>query len=275
MKRVFVLFAYAFILMMAAGCAVEQKENKAAPSPIAALPQNQAGEVVKRAIAFAGGWEKWAAMQTVQYQKTTTQFNDDGSVKKKMIELHQYVLQPQLRVRFAWEDEGKQYASIYSGWHGWKLIDGQLAATTQDSLQARNPSLGSHYNFCMPFKLTDPGTTLTYLGQAQLDNGVMADKVCATYEKGASDAGGLHTWTFYFDSNDGRLVANHFQSGDRFSFTEYADHKIIDGIHMPTRRYGYRSNEKAEKAARTSEISYEDIRFNAPLADSLFMSPKS
>jgi len=114
MKRVLVSLACA-LLMMATGCAVEQKENKAAPSPAASLPQNQAGDVVKRAITFAGGWEKWAAQQTVQYQKTTIQYNDDGSVKKKTVELHQYVLQPQLRVRFAWEDEGKQYASIYSG----------------------------------------------------------------------------------------------------------------------------------------------------------------
>jgi hypothetical protein len=39
------------------------------------------------------------------------------------------------------------------------------------------------------------------------------EKVRVTYEKGAGDAGGLHTWTYYFDSRSARLTANHLNYG--------------------------------------------------------------
>ena len=246
-----------------------------AKAPLDRLPADAAGAIVRRSIDHTGGWGAWAAKKTVQFKKTVTVFNEDGSIKRKRVQLHRYELSPGMKGRVEWEEDGKKYVLVNSGYHAAKLVDGQLATTVKDNNEARGATYGSHYVFGMPFKLTDAGVHLAHVGTEKLPGGVVAEKVRVTYDKGAGDSGGLHTWWYYFDKKTGRLVANNLKfEADKYDYTEYADERPVAGLLLPMKRFGFAGNAKGKTGRKTNEILYEDVRFDVPFAPALFELPR-
>lgn len=260
-----IMFVAAILLVSAC------TDSQEAPSGPPNLPNDRAGEVVKKAIEFAGGWQTWQQQKTVSYHKTTVNYNDDGSVKNQRTQLHRYRLRPDLKVRMEWQEDGVAHLLLNDQYYAYRFRDGEAISDSNLVNGARNATFGSHYVFCMPFKLADPGVRLEFVGRIRLDTGHLVDKVKTTYLPGTGDAAGLHTWTYYFDAADGRLRANllEFNSG-HFLYSEYLDHQVIDEIHMPTRRLGYRSNADGKKLLKASEITYDSVTFNLPLEADLF-----
>ena len=247
----------------------------ASNGPLDRLPRDRAGEIVRRAINYAGGFDTWTAKRTLQLRKTTIRHRPDGTIERKRVQLHRYVLQPRLHARIEWDEDGQKIVLINDGFQAWKTVDGVVTMATPDRNEARNATFGSHYVFNMPFKLADPGAHLAYAGREKLADGIVADKVRVTYDKGAGDAGGLHTWTYYFDTKSGRLCANNLNYGPgKYDFTEYLDDKPMDGLRLSTRRYGYEADAKAKKGPKASEIVYEEVRWDVPFDKALFASPE-
>lgn len=245
------------------------------PPPLERLPEGRAGEVVRRAIHAAGGWEAWADKEGVEYRKRTIRFGDGGEVERETVQRHLYRLHPSPQMRIEWQEDGREVVLINDGQQAVKLADGRLATSQEDRDQAWNSTWGSHYVFAMPFKLTDPGAHLADAGRRRLPDGTEADAVLVTYDPGAGSAGGMHTWTYYFD-DDGRLVANFLTHGsgeEDHSFTEYVEHARADGLVLHARRWGYASNVRGERLRKTSEIRHEEIRFDPPLDEELFRVP--
>ncbi len=242
-------------------------------SPLESLAPGRAGETVRHAIAHAGGWEAWELKTTVQFRKTTRRLRPDGSIESERVQNHRYRLHPSFAARIEWEEGGKQIVLINDGREAVKLVDGKKASGQDEANGARNATFGSHYVFCMPFKLADPGARLDDAGQVKIGS-LFAQGVRVSYEKGSGDAGGLHTWTYYFDVKSGRLVANHLNyAPGKYDFTEYLDERLVDGLRLATRRHGYGADTRGKVGSRVSEIEYEEIRFGVPLADSLFGLP--
>ncbi len=244
-------------------------------SPMDLLPKDKAGDVVRRSIAYHGGWQAWDAKRTMTFKKTTTKFKDDGGADNVRVQMHQYMMHPGPKMRMSWDDKGQKVVMVNHGWEAWKTIDGKNMPSTTDRNGARNSTFGAHYVVSMPFKLTDRGVHLKYLGTEKL-NGILTDRILVTYDKGAGDAGGLHTWWYYFDAKTGRLVANMLKyDASRYDWTEYGDEKEVAGIRFPMLRTSYHADEEGRKsgAAMTSQIRYEDVRFDVALPASLFQPP--
>lgn len=246
----------------------------AAPSPLDRLPAGPAGAIVRRAIDHTGGWPAWASKKTVEFRKTVIKYRPDGTVERRRVQTHRYVLRPQMKGRIEFEEDGKKIVYVNSGGQAVKLVDGKLAPTQEDTNSARNNTFGSHYVFTMPFKLTDPGAHLEPAGDERFGK-TRVEKVRVTYDKGAGDAGGMHVWTYYFDKASGRLVANNLRyDASKYDYTEYLDERPVAGLLLPMRRLGYEADEKGKKGRRNSEILYEDVRFDVPMADALFALPR-
>lgn len=240
------------------------------------LPAGPAGATVRRAIAHHGGMAAWAGKTTVQFRKTTTRYGPDGKADRRPTQLHRYVLQPRMQARIEWEEDGHHIVLINDGGQAVKLVDGKPAPATADVNQARNVTFGSHYVFNMPFKLADPGSKLSSATRRRLPDGTLLDAVRVTYLPGAGDAAGMHTWTYFFDARSGRLTANHLTYGPgQHDYTEYHDDLVVDGITIARRRVGFGADGTRRKGPRTSEILYEDVKFDVPLDARLFSLPSA
>ncbi len=286
LKTVFLkalLLPYKILLLSAAltlSCTAEVKEKSAddtsvpsAVSPLAQLPADEAGNVVRKAIEAAGGWEHWADKETLSYIKVIQFFDSIGVREREVRQLHQYQLHP-LKVRISWDEAGEHYTVINNGQQVWKLKNDQPLTASADADQAWNTSFGSHYVMCMPFKLTDPGTVLTYQGLDTLDNGRVVHAVKTTYQEGAGSAAGKHTWWYYFDQDDYRLAANFLEYGNGFSYTQYEAFADVQGIRLNEKRKSYSTNADRDLKYVETVYSNENIQFDVTLEDTLFAPPQ-
>lgn len=244
-------------------------------SSISGAQERNAIEVVDKAIQHAGGWSAWMGTRTIEFRKTIVRFDPDGKVKSTMVQFHKYALHPSPRMRIEWESNGSRGLMINDGQQAWKFVNGEPATSQEDINSARGNTFGSHYVFCMPFKLRDEGTHLADAGLTTLDDGTMVQKVRATYLKGTGDAGGMHTWTYMFEANTGRLLANHLEfAPGKYDWTEYYDEKPVGTLLLSTRRLGFNADANGKIGAKQSEITYDQIETNVDFPASYFKPPR-
>jgi len=232
-------------------------------------------KLVDKAITHAGGWNAWMGTRTIQFRKTIVRFEPDGKVKSTMVQFHKYALHPSPKMRIEWESNGSKGLMINDGQQAWKFVNGEPATAQTDTNAARGNTFGSHYVFCMPFKLRDAGTQLADAGKVTLDGGMVVQKVRTTYAKGAGDAGGMHTWTYMFDPQTGRLVANHLAyAPGKYDWTEYYDEKPVGSMFLSTRRLGYNADANGKLGPKQSEITYDQIETNVDFPPEYFKPPR-
>ena len=233
--------------------------------------ENTPAKLVDKAIQHAGGWDAWRGTKTIQFRKTIVRYEPDGKVKETRVQFHKYLLQPSPQMRIEWESNGSKGLFINDGQQAWKFVNGKPATAQEDVNAARGNTFGSHYVFGMPFKLLDPGTQLADAGTATMKDGTTVQKVRTTYAKGAGDAGGMHTWTYMFDPNTGRLACNHLEyAPGKYDWTEYFDEKPVGSLVLSTRRVGYEADANGKVGPKRSETTYDQIETNIDFARDLF-----
>jgi len=98
--------------------------------------------------------------------------------------------------------------------------------------------------------------------------------VRAVYEAGTGDAGGLHAWTYFFDSKSGSLRAARVDMGpDKSLYFEFSDEKAFDGLRLATRIREFSTDASGKKGPLVSESTIEELRFDTPMDGSLFAIP--
>jgi len=249
---------------------LEQKSTNAEIPLIDQLPSNEAGKIVRSAIRGAGGWDSWVSKKTLSYIKVMQFMDSTGSIKRELHQLHQYQLQPNIKVRISWEEAGDKYVIVNNGQQAWKLKNGKEQKEQSDIGHAWNSSFGSQYVMCMPFKLTDPGVVLTYEGLDTLAKGEIVHSIKVTYEEGAGSAAGMHTWWYYFDVDNFTPVANFLDYGDGYDFTRYEAFAEVDGIQLNKERESYHTDARRNLKYVTTRYRNEDIKFNVEMAEGLF-----
>lgn len=234
------------------------------------LPDNEAGDAIRQAIAHAGGWEAWADKKTFTFYKNIEYFDSTGAKERSLRQLHQYQLHPTFKARLSWEEDGDEYVIINNGQQAWKFKNGEEMTDQASRNQAWNSSFGSHYVISMPFKLTDPGVILTDQGLDTIRNDRVVHSVKVQYEEDAGSSGGMHDWWYYFDPDTYGLAANFLDYGDGCTFTSYQTFTTIGGIRMHEKRHSY-------VAAKDKEVQYlrtiytnEEMQFDLPMEDELF-----
>jgi len=265
-QGIFLIFLLGLI-----NCQNETNTTIAPPvHPMTRLPDNQAGEVVKKAIEYVGGWEKWADKKSFSFYKNISQVDSTGQKIRTTRQLQQYRLQPSFAARMTWERDGKKYIIVNNGQRAWKYEDGKELTDEKSEKEAWNSSYGSNYVISMPFKLTDPGTILTYDGLDTLDGNKIVHALKVEYEKGAGSSGGFHTWWYYFDKNTYDLVANYLDYGNGHSYTSYLTFTTIGGIRMHDLRHSHAANAAKEVGRVKTIYANEEMQFDVPMADNLF-----
>ncbi len=250
----------------------ENTEEQAAKeiSQLENLPKNEAGDIVRKSIAHSGGWENWNNKKTLTYTKKIQFVNENGEVEREIKQLHEYKLNPELKVKISWEEDGDKYVIIYNNQQAKKYKNGNVLEDEESMNSAWNSTFGSQYVMCMPFKLTDPGTVLEYVGIDTLKNGKVVHAVKTTYEIGAGSSAGMHIWIYYFDKDSYELVANFLDYGDGFSYTQNEKIEDIDGIRVNTARKSFKANSINDITQLTANYRNEDIQFDLKMDDAMF-----
>lgn len=275
--------AAAFLLLaLLTGCAAEpspdeevRDEAASAVPPLERLPDGAAGELVRRGIEAHGGWEAWTALPAVDYRKTTVRFDEDGTVADSVVEQHRYALHPGPRMRIDWTDEGGRRVTLMNdGDEAWRFVDGVETPDPDAPHQAWNSTFGSHYVFSQPFKLTDSGTNLEFLGPETLPDGTAVEALRVTYDPGAGSAGGMHTWVYYFDAASGLLAGYRFGEGDAVdsrALTTYSDFREVAGVKLYRRRTAHALED--DGSLRTTVVYRHEGHDTSPRPDSIFVHP--
>ena len=241
------------------------------PGYRACAQENSAEKVVEKAIEHCGGWNAWLGTKTIQFRKTTVRFGPDGNATETRVQFHKYILQPSPQMRIDWEMNGSKGVMINNGQEAWKFVNGKPTTTQEDINGARGNTFGSHYVFGIPFKLRDPGTQLEDAGTMTTDDGTLVQKIRTTYAKGAGDAGGMHTWTYMFDPQTGRLVCNHLEyEAGKYDWGEYYDEKPVGSLLVATRRVGYEADANGKVGPKRAETTYDQFATNVEFARDLF-----
>lgn len=261
------VFSFEIFLFLFVSCDNNEKREV---NPMDRLPDNQAGLVVRKAIAFAGGWEAWSDKENFSFYKNITQLDSSGAVIKKVRQWHQYNLGDQFQARMTWSMDSSNFIIINDGAVAKKYKEGEELTDKKSKNEAWNSSYGSHYVIGMPYKLTDPGVTLSYEGIEDhvLDRPVHSVKV--EYAKGAGSTGGMHTWWYYFDKDNYDLVGNYLDYGNGYSLTTYEVFENVAGMRFHNKRFSYTSNEKKEKVQLKTIYENEAMKFNQTFDSDVF-----
>ncbi|MFT4566949.1 MAG: hypothetical protein ACI9FN_001911, partial [Saprospiraceae bacterium] len=238
--------------------------------PMDRLSDDKAGEIVRKAIEYAGGWDTWGKKENFSFYKKITQVDSAGAVIKTTRQLHQYSMGIGFQGRMTWTVNEDEFIIVNTGEESRKYKNGSELTDDKSKNEAWNSSFGSHYVISMPFKLTDPGTILTYDGidAETLHKPVHAVKV--NYEKGAGSTGGMHTWWYYFDIENYDLLGNYLDYGKGQSLTTYETFTEVEDIRLHLKRYSYASNKKKEKVMLKTIYENEEMMFDNQIDKSTF-----
>jgi len=239
-------------------------------SPLERLPDNEAGEIVKKAIDYVGGWEAWANKKSFSFYKNIEHRDATGKTERTQRQLHEYQLYPFFQARMSWEDGGDQYMIINNGEEAEKYKNGKVMTDDNSKKQAWNSSFGSNYVISMPFKLTDPGVILNYEGIDTIATGQAVHSLKVEYEKGAGSSGGFHTWWYYFDLETYDMAANFLDYGDKYSLTTYETFTKVDDLRVHQKRYSYISNANKELVQLRTIYTNEAMQFDPSFDESHF-----
>jgi len=238
--------------------------------PMDRLSNDKAGEVVRKAIEFAGGWEVWEQKNNFSFYKNIPQLDSTGATIKNERQLHQYNLDQGFQGRMTWDIGDDQYIIINNGNQAKKYKNNDEMTDEHSKKIAWNSSFGSNYVISMPFKLTDPGVILTYDGIDSTTVGRAVHGVKVEYEKGAGSSGGYHTWWYYFDVKNYDLAANFLDYGNGYSLTTYETFAKVGDLRIHLKRFSYVSNDQKEKVMLKTIYENEEMQFNSRIDKSTF-----
>ncbi len=78
-----------------------------------------------------------------------------------------------------------------------------------------------------------------------------------------------------FDSQSGRLVANHLEyAAGKFDWTEYYDEKPLGALLLATKRVGYDADANGKVGPKRSETTYDEMQTDVALDPKLFAFPR-
>ena len=256
------------ILFGLLSCARPSKE--VAVNPMDRLPDNKGGEVVQKAIAFAGGWDAWESKKNFSFYKKITSLDSLGTVTRQLRQLHKYSMKPHFKANMTWQKDEAKFEIINTGDKANKYENDNWLEDDKSKKEAWNSSFGSNYVIQMPFKLTDPGTIIKYdkYDSTTFDRPVHA--VSVDYKQGVGSSGGMHKWCYYFDAENYDLVANYMDYGNGHSMTLYKTFEDIDGIRIHKLRHSHASNEQREILELKTIYENEEMTFIDDFDESLF-----
>ncbi len=260
--------AFIFLFISLASC----KENKTGEtsSRLPVTMDDSSRAIIDRAIAYAGGYEKWEQKKTISFDKKSISYDSTGKMLREIDQHFDYVVRPRFKAKATYKLGDTSITLLHDGEKARKLYDGKVSGEQSDIDGAWNSLYGSEYVMCMPYKLKDPGINAIYIGQVTLSDGAPAQVIKASYIKGAGSNPG-HVWYYYFEPGTGKLLANSFNGKDNYwDYTRYKQLDTTGGLLMPAIRVGYTADTLNKPGVMISESRSTNIVFDKDFSADYF-----
>lgn len=234
-----------------------QETTVVSQDPFAKITDQEAREVLQKAMEAMGGLDRWKSKQELSFNKDFKLFREDGSVENDVLQYHNYTYGTNPSVSIEWSKDDSEHAIHRKEGKVSKTING-----TEDSeanLQSiTNTVLSSVFVVEIPYKLLDPGAVISYAGIDTLDKGQIVDVVQVVYDPEAhSNHSTPDIWKLYFDAESSIMLGYMVQHADHFSYVRNLSDTVVDGFTFVKTRDSWRVNEERELLFLRATYAYD------------------
>ena len=252
MRKTF-LWSMLLLSILAYSCTSSTSKNEEAGQT---SNDNEAAEVIDRAISWAGSMTKWETLQTINYTKRSRLLLENQDVEYDITQAHAYSLQPSLRMDIQWDTDNGRNQLLYTDTLSVRYLN---VSIIDRGTKVEESAFSAFYVLGMPFKLKDPGVTLVYEGTKDF-NGKTADIIRATYSPGEFDNHSTSDqWWYYFDQTDGAFLGCMVYHPPTYALIENIAFHDVEGMKFQKRRMSYRCDSLGNKQFLRAEFWYEDF----------------
>jgi hypothetical protein len=240
-------------------------------------PSGSAGEILERAIAAAGGWERWAKLKDVAYATTFTLYGPLGEVRSETIGIQKSPLHGSPRARFEPLGMTDRLVLGFDGKEAWALRGTRPPPEGDRMVFARFNMVSNVFWFSLPFSLAEMPASVVDLG-VEAHDGVDLHRLRVTLDEDAPEAPG-DWFVIYFDSRTDLIdrvlahVTAPFLSHELW-LGRWLDYQDWDGIRKERRRQFFPADEGGRLIGEMVVDQFvEDVRFNNDFAADIFEKP--
>lgn len=241
-------------------------------------PAGDAGRVLRKAIAAAGGWEAWQKVRDVSFVSTLTIFDSRGDATSETIFLHKQPLHRGPVVRMESIGLKEEVVFGYDGRESWMLRGGRWVEDPHEKMFTEFHGISSALSFGLPFIVAEgEGIAVTYAGE-EADDIQRWEKLRVTYDRA------LHSpiqWAILFFDADSGLLDQVYARVEAAFLTQtlwvgrWRDYRNVNGIRQERVRSFYPADEKGVPlGGLAAEQLIEHVQFNVGHSPALFLRPQ-
>lgn len=253
MKNQYLFLFYLLLMLAFAACRPNTSSTPTPTDPFAHIQDMQAKDLLSKAIARAGGLDKWQSINTLSFQKYFMLYDSSGQKEYEVLQTVDYTFQPAEQVEINWNDSGTSHKMVYQNEQVVKTVNSQVdTSANQQSLL--NSVQSATFVISIPFKLLDKSATVSYAGVDTLENNQVVEVLKVTYTP-ESD-----TWWHYFAQGDYAQIGYMVQHADHFSYVKNLRFSIVEGIIFPQERESYRVDSEGNLLYLRAKYLYRDYK---------------
>ncbi len=201
------------------------------------LPSGRAGEILSRAIAAAGGWQRWSDLRDASFVSSTAYFHPLAGEMRESLGLYKMMVHDDERVRFESVDLREHVAVAVAGGEMWIEREGVLVCDPPRFTLARLHLLGNLFWFSLPFSLAETWLGVTDEGDRSED-GRIWHRLRVQLEADPPESGDY--FLVYIDRETGLIdrVLGHLRApflAHPLLVGFWRDYREVDGLRMAHR----------------------------------------
>ena len=251
MRPYFILLFFCFLTH----CTTQQKVI----NPYSHITDQKVIKTLEKSFATIGGFENWQNKKELHYRKHSKLIFESGAIESETIQNHDYYYSNNLSVNISWKDkDGNAHLIKSIDGNAIKSVGG-IVDKTANTNSLNTSVIVSLFVIDVPFKMMDKGVILSHEGMDTLEDGQKVEVIKAIYD---ADKNANHTksdtWWYYFDANDGRMVAYFIKHDGRYSYIKNLAYTTVNGFLFPTKRGSYRADENRNILFTRAEYEYDN-----------------
>ncbi len=219
------------------------------------IEDEQARNIIKAAIEYAGGIERWESIKNLHYTKQFSLLLEDGSTQKAYDQIHDYSYHPTKIAIFSIENGDTIRTLLENGKYQRSKNDTLLDVSQESLAKSANSST---YVLGMPFKLLDAGATIRY-GSEQDFKGKKANIIEVRYDADKHENhSSSEPWKFYFDKQTAEWLGYWVASSDHYNIVENISFERAGDLLWIKERKSYRADSLGNRLYLRADYTYGD-----------------